>query len=230
MALSDDLNIYVKSTFKDQWSKRSGQIVPEPKDLKATNDTIEFERATILYADLSGSTSMVDGQSWQFAAEIYKNFLYCSARLINSMNGVITAYDGDRIMGVFVGASQSTNATKCAFKINYSVIHIIRPALQNQYSNNSFKLDTSPIRVAKTGVRGENDLVWVGRAASYAAKLTELDSDFPTWITSSVHTQLHESMKYGGSPPQNMWEKRTWTAMGNMEIYRSNWHWKVDVA
>lgn len=235
MALSDDLKVYVKDTFRNVWSVNPGKVVPEPKALTAANDAIEFDRATILYADLSGSTSMVDRQSWQFAAEIYKNFLYCSARLVNLMGGTITAYDGDRIMGVFVGASQSTEAAKCAFKINYSVSHIIQPALKVQYANSEFKLkhvvgiDTSPIRVAKTGVRGDNDLVWVGRAANYAAKLTELNADYPTWITSAVYAQLHDSMKFGGTPRRDMWEKRLWTPMKNMEIYCSNWHWNVDV-
>lgn len=235
MALSDDLNTYVKSTFKDAWTRRDGQVVPEPEDLKATNDAIEFKRATILYADLSGSTAMVDAKTWQFAAEIYKNFLYCSARLVTNMGGTITAYDGDRIMGVFVGDNQSNAATKCAFKINYAVAHLIQPALVAQYTTSSFKLkhvvgiDTSPIRVAKTGVRGDNDLVWVGRAANYAAKLTELDASYPTRITSDVYKRLNDRMKFGGDPKRDKWEKRVWTAMNGIEIYRSDWWWNVDV-
>lgn len=234
MALSDDLNLYVKQTFKEVWKKRAGEVVPEPSDLKASNDSIEFERATILYADLSGSTAMVDGQPPHFAAEIYKNFLYCSARLINSLGGTITAYDGDRIMGVFVGKFQSNDAVKCALKINGAVTHIIQPAITAQYSAQAFKLkhvvgvDTSKIQVAKTGVRGENDLVWVGRAANYAAKLTELDAAFPTWITADVYNFLNEPQKVGSVNKENMWVKSSWTQMNNMEIYCSAWWWKVD--
>jgi len=174
--------------------------VPDPKKLKLTNDAIEFERATVLYADLSGSTSMVDSKTWQFAAEIYKAFLYCAARLITDGGGEITAYDGDRIMGVFIDGSPETDFT-------------LRPVVG---------IDTSPIRAARTGVRGDNDIVWVGSAANHAAKLTELDAAYATWITGSLFNYLADDAN-----KSLMWEKRLWTPMGNMEIYRSNWTWGV---
>jgi class 3 adenylate cyclase len=231
MALSDDLTTYVKTTFQAQWKTRKGQIVPDPEALKLSNDAIEFERATVLYADLSGSTSMVDSNTWQFAAEIYKAFLYCAARLITDAGGEITAYDGDRIMGIFIGGTQSTSAAKCALKINHATKNIVMPALKVQYPSTNFTLrhvvgiDTSPIRASRTGVRGDNDLVWVGRAANHAAKLTELDADYATWITGTLFNNLADEAKYTNQVL--MWEKRLWTPMGKMEIYRSNWTWKV---
>lgn len=231
MALVDELKAYVKDTFGKNWSTSIGQVVPEPKNLNAGNSAIEFDRATVLYADLSGSTNMVNSQNWTFAAEIYKSFLYCSARLISDNGGSITAYDGDRVMGLFVGGSQSVPAVKCALKINYAAKSVIAPALKQQYPQSGFVLrhvvgiDTSPIRVAKTGVRGDNDLVWVGRSANYAAKLTELSSDHASWITGDVYNRLDDSTKFGGDPKRSMWEKMSWTQMGGLEIYRSNWHW-----
>ena len=234
MALGDDLTVYVKQTFKEAWTTRTGQVVPDPENLKHSNDAVEFKRATVLYADLSGSTSMVDSETWQFAAEIYKNFLYCAGRLITDAGGEITAYDGDRVMGVFVDDSQSTRAAKCALKINYATQRIIMPALTAQYPENSFSLrhvvgiDTSPIRAARTGVRGDNDLVWVGRAANHAAKLTELSADFPTWITGTLFGRLNDEAKYGGKDNTLMWKKHTWTPMGGIEVYGSTWWWKID--
>ena len=155
---------------------------------------------------------MVDGRKWHFAAEVYKNFLYCAARLITDSGGTITAYDGDRVMGVFVGTVQSNPATKCGLKINHAVKNIIMPAMKKQYPDLSFVLrhvvgiDTSLIRVAKTGVIGDNDLVWVGRAANYAAKLTELSADYPTWITGEVYAKLDDETKNNGTPKRAMWE------------------------
>jgi class 3 adenylate cyclase len=231
MAISEDLTAYVKATFQTQWKTRKGQAVPDPENLNLSNDAIEFDRATVLYADLSGSTSMVDSKKWAFAGEIYKALLYCAARVITDSGGEIAAYDGDRIMGVFIDGSQSTRAAKCALKINYTTKNIIMPALKNQYPETGFTLrhvvgiDTSPIRAARTGVRGDNDIVWVGRAANHAAKLTELDADYATWITGTLFNNLADDAKYTNKTL--MWEKRLWTPMGNMEIYRSNWTWKV---
>jgi len=80
---------------------------------------------------------------------------------------------------------------------------------------------------ARTGVRGDNDLVWVGRAANYAAKLTELPADHPSWITGDVYDAMHADVKSGGDPKRSMWEERSWTAVGGLRIFRSNWWWLV---
>lgn len=201
MALSEDLTAEVKAIFRAQWATRAGAVVPEPNDLKLSNDAVMFDRATVLYADLSGSTRLVNAEAWTFAAEIYKTFLFCAAKLIRSEDGIITSYDGDRVMGVFVGAYQSTPAAKCALKINYAVNSIINPALAAQYPTTGYVvkqvvgIDTSELRAARTGVRGGNDIVWVGRAANYAAKLTELKLAERTWITKDVYDNLNNEAK-----------------------------------
>lgn len=232
MALADDLKEYVESTFKSKWETRDGKVVPAPKDIALKNEAVAFEAATVLYADLSGSTSMVQSKKWEFASGIYKTFLYCAARLINSNDGNITAYDGDRVMGVFIGADQCKNAARCALKINGAVKDIIMPSIQLGWKtdfvlDHVVGVDTSKIHVTRTGVRGDNDLVWVGRAANYAAKLTELSEGYQSWITKDVYDKLSDAEKFGGKENKAMWESRTWKAMNDMSIYRSNWKWGV---
>lgn len=233
MSLNDDFNKEIKKIFNDQWSTRKGQVVPDPSDLQLGNDAIEFERATVLYADLSSSTALVDAKIWWFAAEIYKTFLHCAAKIIRDQGGTITSYDGDRIMAIFLGDSQTTAAALCGLKINYAVQFIINPALHAKYPDAGYVvrqvvgIDTSEIRAARTGVRGDNDIVWVGRASNYAAKLTELDLTPRTWLTEDAYNVLHISSRDYGNPPTNMWEKYTWYAHGNRTIYGSTWWWKV---
>ena len=229
--LTDDLNAYVKDTFSSNWSTRKSQSVPEPSNLKSSNDAFIFDRATVLYADICGSTAMVNNSTWWDAGAVYKSFLYCAARLITDNGGTISAYDGDRIMGVFVGEVQSTPAVITALKIHSAVKNTIMPALKTRYPGSDFKLrhvvgiDTSPIQVAKVGVRGENDLVWIGKAANYAAKLTELSSDFQTWITGELFDALLEDGKIGGNPKRPMWTQDVWKEMSGARIYKSNWWW-----
>lgn len=231
MALADDLNFEVKNVFKETWGVTAGRVVPAPASIGLGNSAIEFDSATVLYADLDGSTTMVDTMKWGFSAEIYKTYLLCAAKIIKSLDGVITAYDGDRIMAVFIGERKNTRAVFSALKINWAVKNIINPAIVAQYPQTTFSvrhvvgIDTSPIRVARTGVRGDNDLVWVGRAANYAAKLTTMSSESPTWITADVYDALASDAKqYNGS---DIWEARLWTAMNSMKIYRSVWTWKI---
>lgn len=234
MSLLTDLQEHASDTFKTSWDTREGRVVPAPSDLKLGNDAVEFDRATILYADLTGSTAMVDTVGWQKAAEIYKTFLFCAGKIIRSHGGSITSYDGDRVMGVFVGNSQSTPAAKCALQINWAVQNIINPALNKQYVGNTVNvsqivgIDTSAVRVARTGVRGDNDLVWVGRAANYAAKLTEIKQAERTWITEAVYNRLLDEAKYGGNPKQDMWKQYRWTEHDRSAIYGSTYWWSID--
>ena len=231
MAFKEDLEAEVRNIFRNAWSTRDGEVVPEAKDLGLGNDAVSLE-GTVLYADLSGSTKMVDERTPAFAAEIYKTYLLCAAKLIRNEGGTITAYDGDRIMGVFIGSYKNTSAVRCGLKINAAVQTVITPLFKAQYPETTFALrqaigiDTSKLLVARIGAKGDNDLVWVGRAANYAAKLTELDADYPTRITSDVFNVMDATVKFG-SNGQAMWEKRLWTSMSNMEIYRSSWLWNL---
>src|SRR5260370_42389295 len=133
MGLADDLKEEVKEIVSNSWEVTEAQVVPDPESLKLSNDARHFERATILYADLSGSTSLVDNHKWQVAGKIYKSYLACAARIIRSLDGEITAYDGDRVMAVFIGKRQTSNAAKCALQINWAVKKIVNPALKAQY-------------------------------------------------------------------------------------------------
>ena len=98
-----------------------------------------------------------------------------------------------------------------------------------RYPNSAFRLkhtvgiDSSKLLVAKTGIRDSNDLVWVGRAANYAAKLCALGSD--AIITKTVFDKLSDASKYGGNPRQSMWTSSDWDEKG-ITIYKSNWTWK----
>jgi class 3 adenylate cyclase len=229
VTLRDDLHIEVQKIFADLWTKREGRVVPEAQDLGLGNEAVLLE-GVVLYADLSGSTKMVDSLDANIAAEIYKAFLHCAAKIIKAETGVITAYDGDRIMAVFAEGAKNTAAARTALKINWAVINIVNPRLKGQYPKLNFTvkhvvgIDSAKLWVARTGVRGSNDLVWVGRAANYAAKLTELDPGYPSWMTDRVFNSVLDEAKLTNGKP--MWEPRTWTEMGNIRIYRSSWWWK----
>lgn len=229
---SNDLEVFVEKIFREQWNTREGRVVPNPTDLQLGNNAVEFDRATILYADLSGSTKLVDSSGWMFAAEVYKSYLHCAASIIRSEGGEIVSYDGDRVMGIFIGKTQTTPAIRAGLKINYAVLKIINPLLQKKYSTEYavkqvVGIDTSPIRAARTGVRGYNDLVWVGRAANYAAKLTDLDLPERTFITEEAYEYALPEAKYGSNNNTHMWKSYRWSQMNDHSIYGSSWTWRL---
>ena len=230
MSLREEIEEAVAKIIRDAWTERDGRVVPVPDDLALGNDAAKLH-ATVLYADMAHSTKLVDNHAPQFAAEVYKTYLVSAAKIVKNYGGDITAYDGDRIMVVFVGDSKNSNAAKAALKINAAVIDVINPLILEQYPKTSYRLnhvvgiDTSPLFAARIGVRNDNDLVWVGRAANYAAKLTSIREHNTIFITGQVFDKLNDTSKYGGTNNELMWKERKWTQMGDMRIYSSTWQW-----
>jgi class 3 adenylate cyclase len=161
MAFKDELETAVKRIFRDAWDSREGRVVPALQDLGLGNDAVELD-ATVLYADIADSTKLVDTSDPEFAAQVYRSYLTCAARIVKANSGVITAYDGDCIMAVFLGDLKNSNAAKAAMQINKAVLDIINPSLAAQYPNATYRLkhvigiDTSLLFVARIGVRNDN--------------------------------------------------------------------------
>jgi class 3 adenylate cyclase len=231
VGLKADLQKEVAQVFAAKWEERDGIVVPDDDSLSLGNDAVKLE-ATVLYADLADSTKLVDSQAHFVSAEIYKTFLHCSAKIIRSENGEITAYDGDRVMAVYIGGMKNTRAVRSAMKIKYAVSHIVNPAQKAIYTSGPYTLkhvvgiDMSSLFVAKTGVRGANDLVWVGRAANYAAKLAALPDSYSTYITREVHDAMSKEVKIS-TDGREMWEAVRWNTFDDRIIYQSNWWWSI---
>jgi class 3 adenylate cyclase len=233
--MDGELAAAVDAIIKARWDVRDGQVVPETDDITLGNSGVTLD-ATILYADLADSTELAIFNR-EIAAEVYKAYLIGTTRLIKDAGGEIRSFDGDRVMGVFIGNFKNTSAAKAAFRINYFFTHVLEPSFQNFYQSlhaSSFRfaqsvgIDTGEIRVARAGVRNDNDLIWVGGAPNVAAKLSSIrEQCYSTYITEPVYKKLHDSAKfYNGQP---MWERRTWQKgepYGAGYVYRSAWWFK----
>jgi len=233
MTFTQELKKEIKAIFETKWNKRDGRVVPDSESVTLGNDSIELE-ATVLYADLVASTDLVDGYKNWFSAEVYKAYLSTACKIIRNNSGEITAFDGDRVMGIFIGDSKNSDAAKTALQIEWAVKNLINKTLKEVYPNNTYLLkqvigiDTSKLFIAKTGIRDSNDLVWVGKSANYAAKLCAIrEEGFHTYITNDVFLKLNDKSKYGGTPKRLMWEERHWEKQ-KIKIHRSNWHWSLD--
>jgi class 3 adenylate cyclase len=232
MGLKDELTEEVSKIFSSLWTETDAQVVPESDSISFANVAKKLPDAVVLYADLSSSTKLVDEKSWKFAAEVYKTFLHCAAKIIRSEAGAITAYDGDRIMAVYVGNSKNSSAARTALKINWARINIINALLKKQYPATDYEvrhvvgIDSGALYAVKTGVRGDNDLVWVGKAANHAAKLSALSVGGSSWITGEVYDRLIDDVKATKGNP--MWERHIWNEMNGRIIYKSTWTWGVN--
>ena len=234
MALIDDLKSETNQIVKSAWTRRDGNVIPETDDIKLGNEGIELE-ATFLYADLADSTELAI-QSKDIAAEVAKAYLMGTTRIIRALGGEIRSFDGDRVMGIFLTGGKNTNATEAALKINYFFTEILIPTFTGYYSHRNLKLsqtvgvDTSKVMVVRTGIRNNNDLVWIGRAPNVAAKLSSIRDGYSSIISETVFNRMLDDSKYKMGTRQLMWESKTWNAgaaYGVGIVYVSNWTWKL---
>ncbi len=236
MAFKDDLISDVNSFFDGNYTVTQGTVIPDVSDLTFSKTGRELDLA-MLFIDISKSTKIVDASRRITAAKMYKSFLYGVAQIARHNNGELRSFNGDGVLIAFIGDYKRTNAAKAALQMSWFMKHILKPKMEAYFqSNNELQgflfnfgigIDVGKILVVRGGIRGENnnDLVWVGNATNYAVKLAELCGDVYHIYISSEAYKMNESSIYGGNPRKNMWEARTWTAMGGITVYCSNWTW-----
>lgn len=203
------------------WSIRDGQVVPKTGDVTLKNGAVKLE-ATYLYADLAESTLLQKRYKPEFAAKVVRMYLAGSSEIIRELGGSIKSFDGDRVMGVFVGKNMRDDAVSAALKINYMVTQVMNPIIKRRLEASSSSLwvvthgigiDSGPAFIARGGVHnrsGEhnhNDLISIGEAPNIAAKLSGLRGSElgPITITSRVYQDLNDAQKFGGTPKEHMW-------------------------
>jgi class 3 adenylate cyclase len=234
MSLADELETEVGTILSTPWSIRDGNVVPINETVALAGGGVNLN-AVMVYTDLASSTQLASMFDRRVAAKVLKAFLICGTRVIRANGGFIRSFDGDRVMGVFVGNRKHTRAARAALMMNWAMLAVLKPKIAKAFpslATGGFVLrhctgvDVSDLLVVRSGIRDNNDLIWVGRAPSFASKLAGVrDSPFHSFMSDDVFDKLAPDGKFWGSPPQAMWEKRHWAAMAPIEteVYRSSW-------
>jgi adenylate cyclase len=206
MTLLEDMDSGVDSILETSLDIRNGRVVPHSENIVLASGGSRFD-GTVLYADLAQSSQLATEFQQRTAAKVIKSFLMCCTKIITAHDGTVTSFDGDRVMGIFIGDSKNTNAATAALKINYVVQKIIEPKVKAYFSSmretsyevsHAVGIDTGSILAVRAGQRGSNDLIWVGRSPNFAANLSEIrESNYRSFISDNVFKTLHESAKKG---------------------------------
>lgn len=224
----------VDTLFGTNFEQRDGRVVPATGDVVLKNGAVKIE-AAFLYSDLAGSAKLSKSCPWSTTAKIIRAFLDCSSRLIIKHGGHVRSFDGDRVMGVFIGDSKNSNASICGREIHWSVRKIIQPAAAKRFTSisdngieirNCSGIDVGEVRAVRSGVRDSNDLIWIGKAASFSAKLSDVrDGGYCTYVSSRTYNKLSNEAKFDDDG-KNMWQAQSFVFSDETEtVYRSN-HWK----
>lgn len=224
----------VDTLFDTTFNVRDGRVVPSTPDVVLKDGAVKID-AAFLYADLASSALLSKACPWSTTAKIIRAFLDCSTRLILKHGGVIRSFDGDRVMGIFMGDSKNSNASICGREIHWAVRKIIHPSAHGKFASirdngieirHGVGIDVGEVRAVRSGVRDSNDLIWIGKAASFSAKLSDIrDIANHTYISSRTYNKLSDAAKLD-TDGKNMWTKANFTFAGEVEtVYKSN-HWK----
>lgn len=235
-----ELVIGVDNFFCGNYCVTDGRVVPDVKDIPLGKNGKEIE-STMLFIDIRESTKIVDNLRRITAAKMYKSFLWGISKIARLNDGDIRSFNGDGILVVFIGNSKNTNATRAALQMSWFAQQILKPKLDNVFKNNQgitqqeidfdfgIGIDTGKVLVVRGGISGDNnsDLVWVGNATNYAVKLSDLsEGNFHIHVSEDIYNNIHDSTKFG-LDKFNMWEKRIWTSMNNLTVYRTSYYWPL---
>lgn len=228
-ASKKDLEQCVDNVFGTKWNVRDGRVVPTTDDVALKDGAVKIN-AAFLYADLAQTAKLAEVCPWETTAKIIRAYLECSVRLIKAYGGEIRSFDGDRVMGVFMGDSKNSNATFCGREIFYTVEKIIGPKATENFKSirengikikNCVGIDSGDVRAVRAGIRNNNDLIWIGRAASLSAKLSDVrEYPYCVYISDTVYKNSREDAKIVNS--SDIWESGNFEFGGKKRIvYRT---------
>jgi adenylate cyclase len=234
LGVQEDIKNSVDSLIAAEWSTRKGIVVPETTDVALANGAVIVD-ATYLFADLADSSTAAQKLKKEVTGTIFRAYLSAATRVIKRFGGEIRSFDGDRVMGIFIGDSKNTNAARAALGINWAVTQVVRPKLEARWTNladyytvhHGVGVDTGEAWIVRGGVRGANDLLSIGEAPNVAAKLSALRRGPTSYITDAVYGKLAQEAKIA-SQGDNMWSRSNSISVGGKTngVYSSTW-WKT---
>ena len=222
--MKDDIMKRIDTYIEGEYDIKNTRKIPTAQDLGFGRYGRIIETA-ILYADLRGSSEVTERHRRHTTARIFKSFLDAMARIARSHDGEIRSYDGDRIMVVFPPDPSGKNAVcNIAVQTGMEMAWFFDEVLTHRLRRYDNSLDFgvgiafSPMLAVRVGLGrnpDNNDIIFIGRAANLAAKLSDkAKSPNYIWIDQEIHRRLGDEWKYvdpqaSRRKKRPMWKHRT---------------------
>jgi adenylate cyclase len=228
---SDQLAEAADDLMSGDFTSRDGRVVPDSNSVSKT-EAVRLD-GCFLYADLAGSSKLAEACPWSTTAKIIRAYLEIATRLIRVWQGEVRSFDGDRVMGVFAGDGKTTSAVNCAREIDWCVQHILNPKAKAKFksiTDNNISIRhcvgvaVGEARAVRAGIRDNNDLIWIGRAPSFAAKLSDVRAyPYEVYISMQTYNQMSADLRNELiSPGVSIWQKVSFQFAGaDFNVYRT---------
>ncbi len=148
---------------------------------RGTNKKAKTIETCVLYADIRNSTTLSHTHSHEKMARLYTAFTKSILTATEWHGGVIRNIIGDRVMVVFPQNDCFKKAIETAISINTIASRIIN----RRFSDIEFKcgvgIDHGEMTIVKAGIPKQEpertnykNLIWIGKPANIASKLTDI--------------------------------------------------------
>ncbi len=135
----------------------------------------------VLYIDIRRSTELSISHRPQTVAKLYSAFVRAMTKCARHYGGHVRGIIGDRVMVIFDCNDCFANAVNCAILMNSAAKYVINKHFTRNEVECGIGIDTGKMLVTKTGFRRRGveqhnykNLVWLGRPANVASKLTDI--------------------------------------------------------
>jgi uridylate cyclase len=235
MGLASDIDATINEYLSGNYETWEPRGVPEPEDIKAGKHAAKLT-ATTLFIDVRQSSDITNAFRLQTAAKMMKAYFSGAVRIINYKNGKVRSFNGDGMLAVFVGGRRSNNAVEAAKLVQGFVIKQLRPRIARYFAANRAAgtlgfhigcgIDDGDIFAVKVGIKGTNDIAWVGRGTNAAAKLaSKLSSPENIGVTADVYARLNKSNLTLKSTGEDTWSAAKVMSLGGVLRTVRTTHW-----
>lgn len=169
------------------------------EDLDQMEKNCKEIETTVLYVDLRDSTHISNTYSRESLVKIYSTFITTAVLCIQEKGGFVRNIVGDRVMAVFHSSTCFEDSVNTAILLNTAVNYLLHELYPDVGFRCGIGIDYGTMLVTKTGIikQGKENapnrsLVWLGKPANVASKLT----DQANKIKISVNERVTETHVY----------------------------------
>ena len=224
-----DIEDMITDVHTKKFTYNTSLKVPSLSDCDLTYESGDAKKGKcietcVLFVDIRNSVELTRKHSTETMGQIYTAFTKGVLYAAREHSGYVRNIIGDRVMVVFSVNNCFVNAVDCAITINH-ISQIINKVFSDVDFHCGIGVDYGEMRVIKVGIERKGDenaenkgLVWVGKPANLASRLTDFAGKMIKDEFYNVTGEFYHYAPLGISPffskPRNGWfkESRRFTA------------------
>lgn len=174
-------NAFTISTTNTNVVPHSDDVAITFPNLDAKSQSCKLIDTCVLYIDIRRSTELSIEHKPKTVTKLYSAFVRAMTKCARHYGGHVRGIIGDRVMVLFDCDDCFAKAVECAVLMNSTAKYVVNKHFKHNEVKCGIGIDAGRMLVTKTGFRRNGveranyrNLVWLGRPANVASKLTDI--------------------------------------------------------